>query len=129
MFVNKSTRNLGYHTHKWGNLTLPILNRFAIYPTILIWHQVLTLFQDKNADVESLSEAGVNLVKSGDPEAQSAAEKVDTLCKQIQRLHRIVTIRIQISTTYVTFHKLVQQVSLSVSLLCFLNAWFYSLCY
>lgn len=70
----------------------------------------LTSFQDKNADVESLSEAGVNLVKSGDQEAQSAAHKVDSLCKQIQRLHRTVQVRIQISIVYVTFHKLVQQV-------------------
>ncbi|KAK3083136.1 hypothetical protein FSP39_014900 [Pinctada imbricata] len=66
---------------------------------------------EKNAEVDALLAAGVDLVKSGDQEAHTAAEKVDTLRKQIKRLTVIVETRIQISIVYVTFHKLVQQLS------------------
>ncbi|XP_060064415.1 titin-like, partial [Ylistrum balloti] len=71
--------------------------------------------RDKNAELEALFEAGVNLVKSGDQEAQTAAGKVDTLHKQMQKLHRIVEVRIQLSLVYLSFHKLVQQLTTSMS--------------
>jgi hypothetical protein len=59
-----------------------------------------------------LFEAGVNLVKSGDQEAQNAAEKVDTLHQQMQRIHRVIEFRIQLSLVYLSFHKKVQQVKI-----------------
>ena len=67
--------------------------------------------QDKSAEIKRLSEAVVSLVKSGDQEANSAAEKVDHLTKQIQRLHRVTEVRIKLSLLYVSFHRLLQQVS------------------
>lgn len=71
----------------------------------------IVIFQDKNSELEALFEAGVNLVKSGDQEAQSAAEKVDTLHQQMQKIHRVIEFRIQLSLVYLSFHKKVQQVS------------------
>lgn len=64
---------------------------------------------DKSAELKNLSEAVVSLVKSGDQEAKSAAEKVDHLTKQIQRLHRVTEVRIKLSLHYVSFHRLLQQ--------------------
>ncbi|VDI56857.1 titin [Mytilus galloprovincialis] len=65
--------------------------------------------RDKNSDLEALFEAGVNLVKSGDQEAHNAAEKVDTLHQQMQRIHRVIEFRITLSLVYLSFHKKVQQ--------------------
>lgn len=70
----------------------------------------LHLFQDKNAELQTLVEAAMSMVKSGDQEANTAKEKVEHLQVQITRLHRVIEIRIKLCLTYVSFHRLVQQV-------------------
>ncbi|XP_025104045.1 coiled-coil domain-containing protein 141-like isoform X3 [Pomacea canaliculata] len=70
--------------------------------------------RDKNADLEALSSAAMALVKSGDQEAKNAAERADALHKQFTRLQRIVETRIQLALIYVSFLKLVQQLSTSL---------------
>lgn len=57
----------------------------------------------------------VDLVKSGDREAQPAAEKVDALHKQYQRLQRVVEQRIHVALVYVSFHKQCLLVGVRVS--------------
>ncbi|ESO86305.1 hypothetical protein LOTGIDRAFT_167354 [Lottia gigantea] len=74
-----------------------------------IHEQIDEDIRDKNADMEALSAAVVNLVKSGDQEAQAAAEKVDALHKQITRIRRMVEIRIQLALLYVSFYRLGHQ--------------------
>ncbi|XP_076451161.1 coiled-coil domain-containing protein 141-like [Babylonia areolata] len=70
--------------------------------------------RDKNADLEALSAAAMDLVKSGDQEAKQAAERADALHKQYSRLQRVVENRIQLALIYVSFLKLKQQLSSSL---------------
>lgn len=56
----------------------------------------------------------MSMVKSGDQEANSAVEKVEYLQQQITRLHRVTEIRIKLCLIYVSFQRLVQQVTFSV---------------
>ncbi|XP_046554795.1 uncharacterized protein LOC124264120 [Haliotis rubra] len=71
--------------------------------------------REKSAEIDSLSEAVVNLVRSGDQEAQSAAEKVDNMRKQLNRLHRVTETRIQLALYYVSFLRLANQMVTNMS--------------
>lgn len=71
---------------------------------------VSSLLQDKSAELQSLVEAAMSMVKSGDQEAKTATEKVEHLQQEITRFHRVTEVRIRLCLIYVKFQRLVQQV-------------------
>ncbi|XP_064598296.1 coiled-coil domain-containing protein 141-like isoform X2 [Liolophura sinensis] len=70
--------------------------------------------RDKSGALSALSESVVGLVKSGDQEAPAAAQKVDMLSKQWQRMQRVTETRIKLSLLYVSFHKLANQLAINL---------------
>ncbi|CAG5126015.1 unnamed protein product [Candidula unifasciata] len=66
---------------------------------------------DKSEELSALSAAASNLVKSGDQEAQQAADRAHELEQQYLQLQHMVENRIQLALIYISFHRLAQQLS------------------
>lgn len=67
--------------------------------------------QDKLGEMDSLSSAAAELVKSGDEEGAAAGDKVKSLREQWNTAHSVVEQRVKLALSYVGFHKKAQQVS------------------
>ncbi len=68
------------------------------------------MFQDKTGEVTALQKAAEELVKSGDQDAQDAADKAQRLRQQWDLVQAAITNRIKLALSYVDFHKKAQQV-------------------
>lgn len=106
--MKKEKEKQDIHSQIYFIADLPIID---IIPEVNHFNLVFCL-QDKSGALSALSESVVGLVKSGDQEAPAAAQKVDMLSKQWQRMQRVTETRIKLSLLYVSFHKLANQVSL-----------------
>lgn len=79
--------------------------------------------------MQALSEAVANLVMSGNQEGTTAKELTEALHHQWLHIQKIITIRIELSLIFVSFHKITHNVSnilfLFVTILFISNSFFY----
>lgn len=63
--------------------------------------------------MQALSDATDALVQSGDQEGKAAKEMYEALYQQWLKIQHIISLRIELSLIFVSFHKIIQNVSIS----------------